>query len=113
MLIGIGAKIRVKALKGVAKSTQITSPMPNTPPTISNTEIIRTQVFDIQPSFPADAIWRLTHGFMLPRHVRSVCLRAAFYMRHDPRSMFAAMRKAGSYLAAFQIARLSSLSVHY
>src|SRR5262245_28332716 len=101
MLIGMGAKIRVKALKGVAKSTQITSPMPNTPPTISNTEIIRTQVFDIQPSFPVDAIWRLTHDFMLPRYVRSVCLRAAFYTRHIPVSlvseMVAAMIEPGSW----------------
>src|SRR5215467_8273531 len=94
MLIGIGAKIRVKALKGVAKSTQITSPMPNTPPTISNTEIIRTQVFDIQPSFPVDAIWRLMHDFMLPRPLRSVCLRAAFYMRHNPCSIFSEMAAA-------------------
>jgi hypothetical protein len=71
-------------------SAQITSPMPNTPPTVSDTEIIRTQVFDIQPSFPVDARWRLTHGFMLPRQLGSVCLRAAFYLRYDSYSMFAA-----------------------
>src|SRR5215470_16527674 len=68
--------------------------MPNTPPTISNTEIIRTQVFDIQPSFPVDAIWRLMHDFMLPRPLRSVCLRAAFYMRHNPCSIFSEMAAA-------------------
>jgi len=39
-------------------------------------------------------------------------LRAAFYTRHDPRSTLAAMRKAGSYLAAFQIARLCVASAY-
>src|SRR4029079_8221352 len=72
MLIGMGAMIRAQALNGIARSTQIMNPMPITPPTIFNTEIIRTQVFDIQPSFPVDARWRLTHALCS----RAGCLRA-------------------------------------
>jgi hypothetical protein len=60
----MGATIRVEASKGIAKSAQIKNPMPATPPTISNTEIIRTQVFDIQPSFPLRSA--ISHFIFVP-----------------------------------------------
>jgi hypothetical protein len=90
MLIGMGAMIRAQALKGVAKSTQITNPMPTTPPTISNIEIIRTQVFDIQLSFPVDVRWRLTHA--LCSRATSVVVACARILRVTVRDV---KRKAG------------------